>query len=279
MFEDVADTALWVAAYRARESSRPDALFRDPWAERLAGDRGKQLAREVDGSASFEWSIVVRTRVIDELLRDAIAAGADTVVNLGAGMDTRPYRLDLPRALRWVEVDAPKIIELKEQRLPANEVRCQLERVTLDLSSGAARKGFLGRLRCDHVVVLTEGVIAYLENDAVSELARDLRGHPSIRRWIVDYMSPMLRRKMRNRRRFQRDFRSAPFRFEPNDWHEHFEKAGWRLVSMHYLAEAGERLGRPLPLPLPLRIVRPLLPRRAKDEMGHMLGHAVLVPC
>src|SRR6202040_1408708 len=63
VFEDVADTALWVAAYRARESSRPDALFRDPWAERLAGDRGKQLAREADGSASFEWSIVVRTRV------------------------------------------------------------------------------------------------------------------------------------------------------------------------------------------------------------------------
>jgi methyltransferase (TIGR00027 family) len=118
VFEDVADTALWVAAYRARESSRPDALFRDPLAARLAGDRGEELAHEVDGSASFAWSIIVRTCVLDDLLREAIAAGADTVVNLGAGMDTRPYRMDLPQALRWVEVDAPKIIELKEQRLP-----------------------------------------------------------------------------------------------------------------------------------------------------------------
>jgi leucine carboxyl methyltransferase len=96
VFEDVADTALWVAAYRARESSRQDALFRDPWAARLAGERGQQLAREVDGSASFEWSIIVRTCVLDDQLREAIAAGADTVVTLA-----RTSRRCPTRRQRW----------------------------------------------------------------------------------------------------------------------------------------------------------------------------------
>lgn len=36
----VSDTARWVAVYRAWESARPDALFHDPFAQRLAGDRG-----------------------------------------------------------------------------------------------------------------------------------------------------------------------------------------------------------------------------------------------
>lgn len=278
MFEDVTDTALWVAAYRARESVRPDALFRDLFADRLSGERGKELARKVDGSANFEWSIVVRTRVIDDLLRDAIGAGVDTVVNLGAGMDARPYRLDLPSTLQWIEVDAPRILALKEERLPVGGARCRLSRVALDLSDAAARRTFLGGLRGDHAVVLTEGVIAYLENAAVTELARDLRACTPVRRWIADYTSPMLRRAMRKRRRFRRDFRRAPFRFDPADWNRHFEEEGWRIASMHYLVEAGEVLGRPVPLPLRLRILKPLLPRRMKDEMRRMMGHAVLLP-
>ena len=41
---NVSDTARWVAVYRARESARPDALFHDPYAELLAGERGRAIA-------------------------------------------------------------------------------------------------------------------------------------------------------------------------------------------------------------------------------------------
>ncbi len=41
--ENVSDTALWVAVYRAMETARPDAIFRDPYAERLAGDKGVKI--------------------------------------------------------------------------------------------------------------------------------------------------------------------------------------------------------------------------------------------
>ena len=54
----VSETALWVAVHRATESKRKDALFRDPYAERLAGDRGKQIVRQLDASSGSAWSIV-----------------------------------------------------------------------------------------------------------------------------------------------------------------------------------------------------------------------------
>jgi O-methyltransferase involved in polyketide biosynthesis len=42
---NVSDTARWAAHYRALESAREDALFLDPLAQRLAGDRGPVLVR------------------------------------------------------------------------------------------------------------------------------------------------------------------------------------------------------------------------------------------
>src|SRR5256885_9231682 len=103
--ENISDTARWVAAFRAGETERPDALFHDPFARRLAGERGYELARKLRGGQMVALAMAVRTRVIDEMLTEAIAAGADTVVNLAAGLDTRPYRMELPRALKWIEAD------------------------------------------------------------------------------------------------------------------------------------------------------------------------------
>ena len=44
LIRDISDTARWMAVYRARESERPDAVFTDPFARRLAGERGEQIA-------------------------------------------------------------------------------------------------------------------------------------------------------------------------------------------------------------------------------------------
>jgi O-methyltransferase involved in polyketide biosynthesis len=41
--ESVSDTARWVAVYRAMETARPDAIFRDPCAEWLASEHGVRI--------------------------------------------------------------------------------------------------------------------------------------------------------------------------------------------------------------------------------------------
>src|SRR5262245_6733137 len=78
----ISDTALLVAIYRARESERPDAHFNDPFARRLAGERGEKIAADMHKKMSIEWPMVARTVSIDKIVYDAIRDGADMVINL-----------------------------------------------------------------------------------------------------------------------------------------------------------------------------------------------------
>lgn len=87
--ENVSDTAFWVAHYRAMESDRPDALFRDPLAARLAGEHGRKIASSMPLSRVTAWTLAIRTVVIDDFIKRALEEGVDTIVNLGAGLDTR----------------------------------------------------------------------------------------------------------------------------------------------------------------------------------------------
>ena len=93
---NVSDTASWVAIYRAMESERPDALFDDPYARRLGGERGEAIVKALPRGASMSWPMVVRTAVMDEIVLRCVHEGAATVLNLAAGLDARPYRLALP---------------------------------------------------------------------------------------------------------------------------------------------------------------------------------------
>lgn len=278
LFEDVTDTALWVAAFRAIESERPDALFRDPFADRLAGERGRRLAAEVTGAKNFGWSIAVRTRMLDELIGSAVAGGVDTVVNLGAGLDARPYRLDLPPSLRWIEADQPKIIDLKEERLRGETPVCRLERVRIDLARAEARAALFADVDrgAARTLVLTEGVIGYLTTEDVASLASDLRAREHVRYWLADYSSPFLKKAMRRRRRVRQQFQNAPFKFDVPDWERFFREQGFRLLEMRYHVEEGERLGRPVPLPAWLRVLMAISPKSRKERIRHMMGFGLL---
>ncbi len=96
LIRNISDTARWAAVYRARETERPDALFRDPFARRLAGERGEEIAKAIKFSAQNTWSWIARTYLFDSFLLDQLSQGCDMVVNLAAGLDARPYRMDLP---------------------------------------------------------------------------------------------------------------------------------------------------------------------------------------
>ncbi len=277
LFVDVADTAAWVAAYRAIESRRDDALFHDPFADRLAGERGRRIATEIDGAENFAWMVAVRTWVIDELVTAAVADGVDTVLNLGAGMDTRPYRLALPPALRWIEVDHPRIVEAKNVGLASERSVCSLTRVPMDLADATERrKLFHGAAAGSRkVLAIAEGVIGYLTNDEVGALADDLASNQPFKQWIVDYSSPMLQRAMRRRHKFRAQFRMAPIRFDPPDWELFFKTHRWRIATMRYLGVDGERRERPMPLPWPARLLARLVPGQ-RDAFRKMMAFVVL---
>jgi methyltransferase (TIGR00027 family) len=271
----VSDTALWVATYRATESERPDALFRDPLARVLAAERGKKIAEAISYQKIMAWVMVVRTVAIDELIQHAIALGADTVVNLGTGLDTRPYRMTLPASLRWIEIDFPQMIQYKSEKLESETPVCKLERVSADLSDIPLRRTIFDRIGADSrkVLLITEGVIPYITSSDAESLSRDLFAVPTFKYWIQDYrqggyhrwISPKIKRMLKD----------APFRFDATDSLGFFQKQGWRIFENRLTADEAERIKRPLPFIFPWTLIFRLLPKKMRLRYRNASGYVM----
>jgi methyltransferase (TIGR00027 family) len=248
------------------ESSRSDALFDDPLAAGLAGERGLRIAGTLPDGA---WVVAIRTVVIDGFVRSAIASGIDTIINIGAGLDTRPYRMELPSSLRWVEVDHPDVIERKATLLRDETPRCAIERWGLDLTDGGARKELFGRIgtASSKAMALTEGVIGYLTVDQVASLADDLHTMPPCELWVTEYFS---RRQLR-RYQARQPMPAVPVRFDPTDWVGFFTSRGWSIEQIRYLGEESRRLERPVPLTWTDKLIRAFSSRPLRDT-----GYVVL---
>ncbi len=251
LIQHVSDTSVWVAHYRAMESEREDSLFKDPFAKILVGDRSGEFEKMKSEATKWtRWTVVIRTYIIDRMIQDLISKRVTTFVNLGAGLDSRPYRLNLGSQIQWIEVDFPHVIEHKRSLLEKFTPTCHLERVGLDLSKWEARQVLFKDLsaKYSNIAVLTEGVLPYLTESQVAELSEDLTAHMGFRYWIGEYLSPKSYRYLKDPKRMKA-LKNAPFSFYPEDWMGFFESRGWKLSQAQYFTEVSEYLGRPSPMP------------------------------
>jgi methyltransferase (TIGR00027 family) len=267
----VADTALWVATFRATESERVDAIFHDPLASILAGERGRKIARSIPHSAAVGWGVVVRTFAIDRLISEALQMGVDTVINLGAGMDTRPYRMDLPAHIRWIEIDLPDLVQLKNARLSEYAPVCRLERIGLDLLDRSSREELFARYGAasKNTLLIAEGVISYFSNDDVASLAAELFAIPPFRYWILDFDNAGKRKMPKS---WVKKLKAAPFLFHVDDWFEFFRQAGWQPRKVITSAEESELVNRPFPFSFPLGLIMHALPREISRRILTVSG-------
>lgn len=272
LIRNISDTALWVAVYRARETDRPDAVFRDPFARRLAGERGEQIARSMPFSDRMSWAWAARTYLFDSFVSEQVQQGIDLVVNLAAGLDARPYRMTLPASLRWIEVDLPDILSYKEEILRDEKPVCSLERVALDLSDRTARQRVLEKL-CEgasKALVITEGLILYLSAEEVGAMAQDLAGVPALHRWVLELASPGLLRMVQKSVNPQLGGSGASVKFGPEEGPLFFERYGWTPADVRSLLKTGARLKR---LPFQFRLMA-LLPE-SKGKQGSRPWQAI----
>jgi methyltransferase (TIGR00027 family) len=196
---NVSDTARWVAVYRAMETERPDAIFRDPFARKLAGERGEEIVRSMRRARSAAWAMIVRTAVMDEVITSTLATGGiDMIINLAAGLDARPWRMPLPPSLHWVDVDLPEILDYKTSHI-TEKPKCQYEAVHADLTDTEVRRKLFARLasECNRALVVSEGLLIYLTPEDVGALATDLQAAGKFQWWLIDLGSPRLLKMMR----------------------------------------------------------------------------------
>ena len=198
LIADVSDTARWVAVYRAMESERPDALFRDPYARRLAGAKGEEIVNTMKGGRRMAWPMILRTYLMDEIIMREIAEGADTVLNLAAGLDVRAWRMPLPDALHWIDVDHPHMVAYKTDAMKNERPACRYEAVPLDLADIESRRALFSRVNAEagRTLVITEGLLVYLAEQDVDALSDDLHAQSTFQRWLSDLASPGLLKMM-----------------------------------------------------------------------------------
>ncbi len=188
--QHVSDTALMVAACRALETVSEDGLIRDPLAERLAGERGMTIARRVPLLEMMRFGVGIRARTLDEMLISTIQGEKiETVVNLGAGLDTRPWRLELPASLRWIEADYPDTLEYKAGKLVNEKPRCRWEQVPADLASAEDRSKLFASIGSASALMVTEGLLMYLPRQAFVAIASQAPQQSGVRHWLLDVAS------------------------------------------------------------------------------------------
>ena len=195
-FDAVAKTSLLTAALRAGETTRPDRLYADPYAARLAAgvgpnlfgtvatatterrtgpepDAGRRLPNTVDYNA-------IRTRFFDEYLLASVAELHPVqVVLVAAGMDTRAYRLPWPAPVEIFELDRPAVLVVKEAALGAEELPATVTRrpVAVDLVAPGWERALVeaGYDPARPSVWLLEGLLYYIEEDQVRRLLHTVR--------------------------------------------------------------------------------------------------------
>ncbi len=154
----VSETMLWSLHSRASEARLPDALLVDPESLRI------QSAIDYDFNRHFgtpAGSLAVRAARIDRALREWLARHPDgTVVSLGEGLETQSRRVDNQR-MRWVSVDLPDAIRLREQFLPASERFRHIAISALDPAWMAAIDPSA------EVFIIAQGLLMYLPPDRV----------------------------------------------------------------------------------------------------------------
>jgi methyltransferase (TIGR00027 family) len=238
----VSDMARWTALHRATESARADALFHDPLAQRLAGEHGRAIVANVPRSTRNGWWLIARTKIIDDAIAKAISDGCDRVLNLAAGLDTRPYRLDLPPEFPWVEADLPDLLAEKTQLLADQTPRCRLTRAAVDLADPGARDEFFDEALhgATKALVLTEGLLMYLDNRDVVALSGAIN-RPEVTWWMLDFAGPGLKKLMK---KMAGMLQNAPFKFAPENGLAYFEDLGWRTLDVQPLMVAANRFRR-----------------------------------
>ncbi len=183
----ISKTAFFCCGIRADDARAPGSIYADIYAEDFMTAEGRAVYAKFSGNPRPNVSNVVRARIIhDEIARRLKANKYLQIVNIGAGFDSRAYRL---AGGRWFEFDEPAIIEHKNARLTTERCPNPLWRRAVDFSSGELSAALRD---CDpdiETLIVIEGVFMYLEKAQVEDLLQTLSDRFPSHTLICDLMN------------------------------------------------------------------------------------------
>jgi len=240
----ISKTAFYCCGVRMQDAEREKPVCGDTYAKAFMNEQGLQILEAFRDETRPNMSNVGRHRIIDDLLRQELVANPNlTVVIIGAGFDTRAFRLP---GGTWVELDEPQVITYKEERLPAATCEKKLERISIDFANESLEQklaSFSGR---SPVTVVIEGVLMYLEETAIDQLLQTLHRLFPQHKLICDLMTREFFEKNAGTIHEKLTGMGASFKFTVDNPEEVFVKNSYRqiekipIVERAVLLEAGE---------------------------------------
>jgi methyltransferase (TIGR00027 family) len=155
------------------DAEHPRSLCNDHFSKRFMDERGMQIFEPFKSETMPNISNTVRCHIIDESIRSQLIEHPDSlIVSVGAGFDTRPYRL---KGGHWVEVDESQIITVKNEKLHIKECTNKLTRISIDFSNETLTEKLAAYRDQKKVIIVIEGVFMYLENEAIEATIKQLQ--------------------------------------------------------------------------------------------------------
>lgn len=218
-----------------RDAEAPQSVCGDTYARLFMNEEGLRILSAFDEEVQPNAGNVARHRIIDDILRRELTADSSlNVIIIGAGFDSRAYRLN---GGTWIELDEPQVIAYKEERLPVSRCANELRRIAVDFSTESLEEKLAPFAQGERVLVVLEGVLMYLDEGAIRGLLLSLRRLFPRHTLVCDLI---------NRRFFEKYGRKihqkvadlgASFRFTVDDPKLVFLESGYRLADKISIVE------------------------------------------
>jgi len=170
------------------------------------------------------------------------------------------------------------MLDHKEGMLQGEHPHCRYEGVRLDLADAAGRRALFQRVsgQARKPLVISEGLLVYLDAEQVAELAQDLADQPNFALWLMDLASPALLKMLERNWAPTLRAGNAPMKFAPAESTRFFEPFGWHELEYRSMFDESIRLKRSMKLARLWKLIGSLYPKKKREEFKRFSGIALL---
>jgi O-methyltransferase involved in polyketide biosynthesis len=169
------------------DAERKSPVCNDQYAKIFMDERGMKIFGPFKSEIMPNISNITRCRIIDDIISSELGKNKNTlVVTIGCGFDTRPYRLT---GGSWIEIDEPQIITYKNEKLPVDECRNRLHRISIDFSHESLRNKLRAIETGQSVIIVIEGVFMYLEPESINATLSEIQDLYPVHVLLCDLMT------------------------------------------------------------------------------------------
>lgn len=170
----ISNIAFYCCGVRMQDSVEKNSVCGDVYAKLFMDEYGRRIYDKFKEETISNASIIVRHRIIDDVLRQMLLSSPDLcIVTIGAGFDSRPYRL---AGGNWFELDEPQVIAFKDQRLPVSECANPLRRIPIDFCKDSLKEKLspITDSYAGKIVFILEGIFIYLDKNEIGKILETL---------------------------------------------------------------------------------------------------------